>query len=166
MASKGQKFNKYTPEFRNEIVSQFLYGHKSYGYLAKIYGISKKLPPLNFVSKPSDSETSHPAEKTFHYPQTHLSFMSLPMREAMTPLDEDKTIADLALPITLKKLFQGRCLWRNKGKSSLRLSSCCSPGRFRQINLPRSFSGYGAGGRACGARFRKSTPNFRRGLIK
>lgn len=41
MASKGQKFNKYTPEFRNEIVSQFLYGHKSYGYLAKIYGISK-----------------------------------------------------------------------------------------------------------------------------
>lgn len=77
----------------------------------KIYGISKKLPPLNFVSKPSDSETSHPAEKTFHYPQTHLSFMSLPMREAMTPLDEDKTIADLALPITLKKLFQGLCLY-------------------------------------------------------
>ena len=39
MASKNQKFNKYTPEFRNEIVSQFLNEHKSYGYLSKTYGI-------------------------------------------------------------------------------------------------------------------------------
>jgi len=29
MASKGQKFNKCTPEFRNEIVSQFLNEHNS-----------------------------------------------------------------------------------------------------------------------------------------
>ncbi len=41
MASKGQKYNRYTPEFRNEIVSQFLNEHKSYGYLTKTYGISK-----------------------------------------------------------------------------------------------------------------------------
>ena len=41
MASKNQKFNKYTPEFRNEIVSQFLNEHKSSGYLSNIYGISK-----------------------------------------------------------------------------------------------------------------------------
>ena len=39
MDSKNQKFNKYTPEFRNEIVSQFLNEHKSYGYLSKTYGI-------------------------------------------------------------------------------------------------------------------------------
>lgn len=42
MASKGQKFNKYTPEFRNEIVLQYLNENKSYGYLANVYGISKK----------------------------------------------------------------------------------------------------------------------------
>ena len=42
MASKGQKFNKYTPEFRNEIVLQYLNENKSYGYLANIYGISNK----------------------------------------------------------------------------------------------------------------------------
>ena len=41
MASKGQKFNKYTPEFRNEIVSQFINEDKSYGYLSKTYGISE-----------------------------------------------------------------------------------------------------------------------------
>ena len=39
MAKKEQKFNKYTPEFRNEIVSQFLNENKSYGYLSKTYGI-------------------------------------------------------------------------------------------------------------------------------
>ena len=42
MASKGQKFNQYTPEFRNDIVSQHLNENKSYGYLAKTFGISKK----------------------------------------------------------------------------------------------------------------------------
>lgn len=42
MASKGQKFNQYTPEFRNEIVLQYLNENKSYGYLANVYGISKK----------------------------------------------------------------------------------------------------------------------------
>jgi len=42
MASKGQKFNQYTPEFRNEIVLQYLNKNKSYGYLANVYGISKK----------------------------------------------------------------------------------------------------------------------------
>ena len=42
MASKWQKFNQYTPEFRNEIVLQYLNENKSYGYLANVYGISKK----------------------------------------------------------------------------------------------------------------------------
>ena len=41
MASKGQKFNKYTTEFRNEIVLLHLNEGKSFGYLSKIYGISK-----------------------------------------------------------------------------------------------------------------------------
>ena len=39
MAKKAQKFNKYTPEFRNNIVSQFINENKSYGYLSKTYGI-------------------------------------------------------------------------------------------------------------------------------
>ena len=40
MASKGQKFNKYTPEFRADIVSQYINENKSCRYLAKTYGIS------------------------------------------------------------------------------------------------------------------------------
>ena len=42
MASKGQKFNKYTSELRTDIVSQHINENKSYGYLANVYGISPK----------------------------------------------------------------------------------------------------------------------------
>ena len=42
MASKGQKFNKYTPEFRADIVSQYINENKSCRYLAKTYGISEE----------------------------------------------------------------------------------------------------------------------------
>ena len=41
MASKGQKFNQYTPKLRNEIVSKYLNENKSFGYLSNEYGISK-----------------------------------------------------------------------------------------------------------------------------
>ncbi len=41
MANKGQKFNQYTPELRNEIVSKFLNENKRFGYLSNEYGISK-----------------------------------------------------------------------------------------------------------------------------
>ena len=41
MASKGQKFNKYTSEFRVDIVSQYIDEGKSWRYLAKTYGISE-----------------------------------------------------------------------------------------------------------------------------
>ena len=41
MANKGQKFNQYTPELRNEIVSKYLNENKSFGYLSNEYGISK-----------------------------------------------------------------------------------------------------------------------------
>ena len=41
MASKGQKFNKYTSEFRANIVSQYINEHKSAGFLSNTYGISK-----------------------------------------------------------------------------------------------------------------------------
>lgn len=39
MASKGQKFNKYTNEFKKDIALQHINENKSYGYLSKIYGI-------------------------------------------------------------------------------------------------------------------------------
>lgn len=42
MASKGQKFNNYTPEFRNEIVLQYLNENKSYGYLANVLEFLRK----------------------------------------------------------------------------------------------------------------------------
>lgn len=41
MASKGQKFNSYTPELKNEIVSKYFNDARSSGSLAKEYGISK-----------------------------------------------------------------------------------------------------------------------------
>ena len=41
MASKGQKFNKYTSEFRVDIVSQYIDEGKSWRYLAKTYSISE-----------------------------------------------------------------------------------------------------------------------------
>lgn len=41
MASKGQKFNSYTPELKNEIVSKYLNENKSFGYLSNEYRVSK-----------------------------------------------------------------------------------------------------------------------------
>lgn len=41
MASKGQKFNKYTNEFKKDIALQHINEGKSYGYLSKTYCISK-----------------------------------------------------------------------------------------------------------------------------
>ena len=43
MASKGQKFIRYTDEERTEIVNKYLSGQYGYGSLAKEYNISKKL---------------------------------------------------------------------------------------------------------------------------
>lgn len=40
MASKGQKFNKYTDEYKKEIIEKFQNG-ASFTYLAKEYGISR-----------------------------------------------------------------------------------------------------------------------------
>ena len=42
MAKKGQKFNKYTPEQRKEIVDKYLSGQGSSRSLSKEYGISHK----------------------------------------------------------------------------------------------------------------------------
>ena len=42
MASKGQKFIRYTDEERTEIVNKYLSGQYGYGSLAKEYNISKK----------------------------------------------------------------------------------------------------------------------------
>ena len=42
MASKGQKFNKYTEEFKLEIVNKYLNNQGSSRSLAKEYGISYK----------------------------------------------------------------------------------------------------------------------------
>ncbi len=40
MASKGQKFNKYDPAFREKIISEYFEGHSGgAGYLAEKYGI-------------------------------------------------------------------------------------------------------------------------------
>ena len=41
MANKGQKFNQYTPEFRNEIISKYLNENKSFGFLSNEYSVSK-----------------------------------------------------------------------------------------------------------------------------
>ena len=41
MASKGQKFNTYSSELRNEVVSKYFNENRSSGSLAKEYGISK-----------------------------------------------------------------------------------------------------------------------------
>lgn len=40
MAKKGQKFNKYTPEFRAEVVNKYLSGNYSSRMLSIEYGIS------------------------------------------------------------------------------------------------------------------------------
>ena len=42
MAKKGQKFNKYTVEFRQEVVQKYFDGKGSAYSLAREYGISKK----------------------------------------------------------------------------------------------------------------------------
>lgn len=42
MAKKGQKFNKYTPEQRKEILDKYLSGQGSSRSLSKEYGISYK----------------------------------------------------------------------------------------------------------------------------
>ena len=41
MANKGQKFNRYTNEFKKDIALQHINEGKSYGYLSKTYGISE-----------------------------------------------------------------------------------------------------------------------------
>ena len=41
MASKGQKFNSYSPELRNEVVSKHINENRSFGSLAREYNISK-----------------------------------------------------------------------------------------------------------------------------
>lgn len=53
MASKGQKFNKYTNEYRNEIIEKFQKGASS-TCLAKEYGISR-FTILTWIRK-----TKHP----------------------------------------------------------------------------------------------------------
>ena len=42
MANKGQKFNKYTVEFRQHIVERYLNGEGSAKTLGREYGISHK----------------------------------------------------------------------------------------------------------------------------
>ena len=42
MASKGQKYNKYSDELKNEIIQKYLDGHVSSRSLGKEYGISYK----------------------------------------------------------------------------------------------------------------------------
>ena len=41
MASKGQKFNKYTVDFRQHVVQRYLNGEGSSSLLGKEYGISE-----------------------------------------------------------------------------------------------------------------------------
>ena len=41
MASKGQKFNKYTDEFKEKILKEYLNGEGSAEFLAQKYGISQ-----------------------------------------------------------------------------------------------------------------------------
>ena len=41
MASKGQKFNKYSVELKNEILNKYLEGKGTTGTLGQEYGISK-----------------------------------------------------------------------------------------------------------------------------
>ncbi len=41
MAKKGQKFNNYTKETKEEILQKYLMEHISAGCLSKIYGISE-----------------------------------------------------------------------------------------------------------------------------
>ena len=41
MAKKGQKFNNYTKETKEEILQKYLMEHISAGYLSKIYGLSE-----------------------------------------------------------------------------------------------------------------------------
>ena len=73
MASIGQKFNKFTPEFRNEIVSQFLNENKSYGYLAKTYGIAegtihtwvRKFKLGNDLTSDNRGRPKHPKEMDY-----------------------------------------------------------------------------------------------------
>ena len=42
MAKKGQKFNKYSPEFKQTILKEYFSGLYGYESLAKKYGISPK----------------------------------------------------------------------------------------------------------------------------
>ena len=42
MASKGQKFNSYSPEIKNEILEKYFSNQGSAGSLAKEYDISEK----------------------------------------------------------------------------------------------------------------------------
>lgn len=42
MAKKGQKFNKYTPEFRTEVLEKYFSGNYSAKMLSIEYGISNK----------------------------------------------------------------------------------------------------------------------------
>ena len=41
MSKKGQKFNNYTKETKEEILQKYLMEHISAGYLSKIYGLSE-----------------------------------------------------------------------------------------------------------------------------
>ena len=42
MASKGQKFKKYSPEFKEKILKEYFDDNQSAGYLSKKYDISCK----------------------------------------------------------------------------------------------------------------------------
>jgi restriction endonuclease len=74
-----------------------------------IYRISIPLPELNFEKQQNGTapESVSCEKNCYCYPQTYVSFMSIPMRENMVSLDENKDVASLDLPETLKRLFRG-----------------------------------------------------------
>ena len=47
MAKKGQKFKKYSPEFKEEVAKSYLNGEGGYGFIANKYN----LPDKSFVKR-------------------------------------------------------------------------------------------------------------------
>ena len=63
MASKGQKFNRYSPEFKEAVLKEFFEGHNGgTKYLGKKYGISYHTIDT-WVQKRKKPELYHEGEK-------------------------------------------------------------------------------------------------------
>ena len=76
MAKKGQKFNKYTPEQRKEIVDKYLSGQGSPRSLSKEYGISHKTIETWIRAKKQDipigyQKKGRPKEENIDYKERY-----------------------------------------------------------------------------------------------